>query len=308
LSSARELNRATLARQLLLERADMPALDAVHALAGLQAQDSTGPYLSLWSRLRDFDRAELTAAVEARDVYVATLMRGTMHMVTADDHRWLKPTLPGIDRKIPNSEKILAEARRMLPARMPQLRALMAEGTNPGHFADLIQGSLPVVRVPPAGTWRVGGSAMQELVEVDEPDLDRFVLLYLRAFGPATVADAQIWAGRTGLRPVFERLDLEEIDKGLFDVPGAPRPGDVPAPPRFLPRWDNLFIAHRDREARFLLPGRTIMDAMGKNTVLVDGLVAGTWEWADGDVVVVPWRKLPRAVEAERRALCDWLA
>jgi hypothetical protein len=308
LSSVRELNCATLARQLLLERADMPAVDAVHALAGLQAQDSTGPYFSLWSRLRDFDRAELTAAVEARDVYVATLMRGTMHMVTADDHRWIKPTIPGIDRRIPNSDQILADARRMLPARMPQLRALMAEGTNPGHFADLIQGSLPLVRVPPAGTWRVGGSAVQELVDIDEPDLDRFVLLYLRAFGPATVGDAQLWSGRTGLKAAFERLDLEEIDTGLFDVPGAPRPGDVPAPPRFLPRWDNIFIAHRDREARFLPPGRTIMDAMGKNTLLVDGVVAGTWEWDSGDIVVTPWRKLPRAVEAERRDLRDWLA
>ena len=312
MSSARELNRATLARQLLLERADLPAVDAVRALAGLQAQDSTGPYLGLWARLRDFDRAELTAAIEARDVYLATLMRGTMHMVTADDHRFIKPTLAPLQERLGNRvqldrERVLADARRLLPARMPELRAaLMPDGTNPGHFADLIQGRLPLVRVPPAGTWRVGGSAVQELVEVGDADLEQFVLAYLRAFGPATARDAQLWSGLTGLAPVFERLELEGLGDGVFDVPGAPRPGDVPAPVRFLPRWDNLFIAHADR-TRFAPEGR-LMDVMGQNAVLVDGYAAGTWQWRDGDVVVTAWGRLPREAETERRQLRAWLA
>jgi hypothetical protein len=162
------------------------------------------------------------------------------------------------------------------------------------------------VRLPPAGTWRKAGRAVQELVEIGEPDLDRLVLAYLWAFGPATVRDAQLWSGRTGLGPVFARLDLEELGDGLFDVPGAPRPGEVPAPVRFLPRWDNLFIAHADR-TRFVPAGR-LMDVMGQNAVLVDGMAAGTWQWRDGDVVVTPWGRLPREAEAERKRLRAWLA
>ena len=132
------------------------------------------------------------------------------------------------------------------------------------------------------------------------------MLAYLRAFGPATARDAQLWSGLTGLAPVFERLELEGLGDGVFDVPGAPRPGDVPAPVRFLPRWDNLFIAHADR-TRFAPEGR-LMDVMGQNAVLVDGYAAGTWQWRDGDVVVTAWGRLPREAETERRQLRAWLA
>lgn len=269
-------------------------------LAGLQAQDSTGPYLSLWSRLEGFDRAELTAAVEERRVLVATLMRGTMHMVAAEDHAWLKPTLaplaenarqrPGV-RDL-DHEALLAEARRRLPAKIPELRKLAPAGLNPGYLADFFQSSLPLVRVPPAGTWQVGGSPVQELVEVGEPDVGRLVLAYLRAFGPATVRDAQAWSGLTKLKPVFDRLDLDELEgpDGVlyYDVPGAPRPpGDPPAPVRLLPRFDNLLLAHADR-SRF---GAVVI---GGPNVLVDG--------------VVEPNPSGRAVAAERRALERWLA
>ena len=302
----REQNRATLARQLLLERADISAVEAIRALAGLQAQESTGPYVALWSRLRDFDAAELTAAVEAREVLVATLQRVTMHMVTAGDHRWLKPTLrpmleqtrrrPGIREH--DVDAIVAAARALLPARMRDLRTLMPEGANPGHFNDLLQASLPLVRMPPAGTWRFAGSAVQELAELGEPDSHVLVRRYLAAFGPATVRDAQAWSGLTKLAPVFAGLELEELDAGLFDLPGAPRPpADTPAPVRFLPRWDNVLIGYADRS-------RFGTYAVGDATVLVDGVAAATWRWSGDDVELSP--PIPQA-EEERGRLRDWL-
>ena len=304
----RELNRATLARQLLLERSDLDAVSAIEQLAGLQAQESTGPYLSLWARLRDFDRAELTQAIEERRVHVATLHRVTLHMLSARDHRWVWPTLQPMLQRITRSEylneNVLREARKRLPARMPELRVL-APDANPGHFAGFVQGNLPLVRRPPATTWRVAGSPVQELVEVGEPDPARLVRTYLAAFGPASPHDMQAWSGLTRLAPLFE--EFEEIDRNLYDLPDAPRPpADTPAPVRFLPRWDNFLLGHRDRR-RVLPEGREIADAMGQNTVLVDGVVAGTWVYTGDDVEVTPWRKLPKDAEAERQRLRDWL-
>jgi len=254
----------------------------------LQAQDSTGPYLGLWARLRDFDRAELTAAVTDRRVVVATLQRVTMRMVTVEDHRWVKPSLrPLFERtkRVPlirelDHDLVLAEARGRFPARVPQLRDLAAPGTSPGHFTGYIQSNLPLVRTPPAGTWGVGGSPVQELVEVGEPDVDELVRRYLAAFGPATVRDAQVWSGLTRLREVFARLDLEALGDGYFDLPAAPRPNaETPAPVRFLPRYDDLLIGYADR-SRF---GDVVI---GRPTILVDGVVAGTWRWTADDVEV----------------------
>jgi Winged helix DNA-binding domain len=305
---ATELNRATLARQLLLERADLTAVEAVRRLVGLQAQDSPGPYLGLAARLRDFDRAELTRAIEARALYVATLQRVTMHLVTAEDHAWLKPTLAPLfeqTRRRPgiaglDQERILAAARELAPARMPEFRKLAPEAPQ-GYFNDFLQANLPLVRVPPAGTWRRGGSATQELVEVASPDPKQLVLRYLEAFGPATVKDAQTWSGLTRLAPVFAELELDDLGGGYFDVPGAPRPpAATKVPVRFLPRFDNVLIAYADR-SRFGTP------QIGRATILVDGLAAGTWEWRDGDVHVTPYARLPREVEAERRRLREWL-
>ncbi len=240
---------------------------------------------------------------------VATLQRVTMHMVTAEDHRWLKPTLrplfdqtrrPAVLRDL-DHDRVLAEARRRFPARIPELRDLAPDGVNLGHFTGYVQSNLPLVRVPPAGTWRVGGSPVQELVDVGEPDVEELVRGYLAAFGPATVRDAQVWSGLRRLREVFSRLDLEELGGGYFDLPGAPRPaGETPAPVRFLPRYDNLLIGYADR-SRF---GDVVI---GKPTILVDGVVAGTWSWT-GDDVEVSLRRPPHEVEAEREQLRDWLA
>jgi hypothetical protein len=142
---------------------------------------------------------------------------------------------------------------------------------------------------------------VQELVEVGEPDVDRLVRRYLAAFGPATVRDAQVWSGLTRLRAVFARLELEELDGGYFDLAGAPRPDpETPAPVRFLPRYDDLLIGYADR-SRF---GNVVI---GEPTILVDGLVAGTWRWTGDDVEVSLSRARP-GVEEERSRLRDWLA
>jgi hypothetical protein len=240
---------------------------------------------------------------------VATLQRVTMHMVTAGDHGWLKPTLqPLFDQtlRLPtlrelDHDRVLAQARRRFPARIPELRDLAPAGTNLGHFTGYVQSNLPLVRTPPAGTWGVGGSPMQELVQVGEPDVEELVRRYLAAFGPATVRDAQVWSGLRRLREVFDRLDLEELGDGYVDLPGAPRPdAKTPAPVRFLPRYDNLLIGYADR-SRF---GHVVV---GKPTILVDGLVAGTWRWT-GDDVEVSLSRVPPEVETERRLLRDWLA
>jgi len=242
-------------------------------------------------------------------VVVATLQRVTMHMVTPDDHRWLKPTLqPLFDRlrRLPpirglDHERVLAEARARFPARFPELSDLVPAGSNAAYFRDFVQSNLPLVRVPPAATWGVGGSPVQALVEVGEPDVDELVRRYLAALGPATVRDAQAWSGLPGLAEVFGRLGLEELGGGYFDLPGAPRPdGGTPAPVRFLPRFDDVLIGFADR-SRF---GEVVV---GKPTILVDGVVAGTWRWT-GDDVEVSLRRVPRAVEDERVRLRDWLA
>jgi hypothetical protein len=282
----------------------------VRRLAGLQAQDSTGPYIALWSRLRHFRRAALTAAVLDRRVLVATLQRVTIHMVASDDHRWLQPTLrPLFERWRRQStlldldhERLLADARARFPARIPELRDLAPAGVDSGHFAGLLQSNLPLVRVPPAGTWRVQGSPVQELAEVAGPDPAQLVTRYLAAFGPATVRDAQAWSGLTRLAAVFGSLELQELGDGYFDLPGAPHPpGDVPAPVRFLPRWENMLIGYADR-SRF---GEVVI---GEPTVLVDGVVAATWRWTGDDVEVRSHGRLPGEVEDERQLLRDWLA
>jgi hypothetical protein len=142
---------------------------------------------------------------------------------------------------------------------------------------------------------------VQALVEVGEADVDELVLRYLAALGPATVRDAQAWSGLKSLGEVFARLELEDLGDGYFDLPGGPRPdGATPAPVRFLPRFDNLLIGYADR-SRF---GDVVI---GKPTILVDGLVAGTWRWT-GDDVAVSLRRVPREVEEERSRLRDWLA
>ncbi|OXM45580.1 winged helix DNA-binding domain-containing protein [Amycolatopsis alba] len=309
--SPRALNRATLARQLLLERSGLPAVSAIERLAGLQAQAPDASYVGLWSRLRNFQADDLAKPLAAREVVRSTLMRGTVHLVTAEDGLALWPTIrPVVERGFLGhySREIagldlgeIAEAGRALLAEGPrtraEIRSALAErwpGVDPTTLAYAVGGLLPLAHATPRGLWRQTGPAAFSLLEdwvggriTDGISLDDLVRRYLAAFGPATVRDAQVWSGLTKLKEVFERLRprlrifTDSAGKELFDLPDAPRPDpETPAPPRFLPEYDNVLLSHADR-VRVIPDGRRVPLPPGnggrRGTLLVDGEFLAIW-------------------------------
>jgi hypothetical protein len=333
----RALGRATLARQLLLERAAVDPVSVVARLVGLQAQEPLDPYLALWSRLDPFDPHELGRRLEDRTLVRIVVMRGTIHLVTADDALVLRPlTQPVLDAELARHaefaphlvgvdlEPALAVGRAFLaeqPATGRTLRAVLAE-----RFPDLHAGALayacrcllPLVQVPPRGVW--GRTLQVTLTPLDtwvgrplaeDPSLEDVVLRYLAAFGPATVADVATWSRLTRLRPVVERLRpqlrpfRDERGRELLDLPDAPRPDpDTPAPVRVLPQYDNVLLSHADRTRFGGDEARRVLGAAGpyKGTALVDGQVGAVWH-IEGATMVVEHAPLARrataALEAE---------
>lgn len=309
--TVRMLNRATLQRQLLLDRHTMPVLNAVRHLVALNAQDPNPPYFTLWARLVGFRPDDLTALVEGRDVVRSALLRGTQHVTAADDYRWLRPLLHpvlvrgwrgafgrqlnGID--LADVAAAASEALREAgTSTRPELRdVLLARwpGRDPQALGWSVQALVPVVHPPPSGTWNRWGATRFALAEdwlgatmVADPQPDELVRRYLAAFGPATVRDVQAWSGLTRLAEVVDRLRphlrtfRSEDGAELVDLPDAPRPDpDMPAPVRLLPEFDNLMLAHADRR-RVMTDaqrGRVCVGAATAATVLVDGTVAGIW-------------------------------
>jgi hypothetical protein len=307
----RELNRATLTRQLLLNRKRIPAAEAVARLAGLQAQATIPPYVGLWTRLDRFCAAELTRLVQSRRVVRATMMRHTLHLVTAEDYVELRQavqpaltrSLGGITRKRlagVDLERVLRAARKRFeagPATFAEIRALVSElmpGADISALAYAVRTFVPLVQVPAEGKWGYSTSAPyaraedwleQRLQESQDPRA--LIRSYLAAFGPATARDVQAWSGLSGLKAAVDELkdDLrifrDERGAELVDLRGAPTaPGEAPAPPRFLPDYDNVLLAYADRSrviadehrsAVFLTAGRV------RATILIDGFVQGTW-------------------------------
>jgi len=296
------LNRATLARQLLLERSDRSPADALHHLVGLQAQAPLAPYIALWSRLTGFQREQLTRALEERDVVKSTLFRITLHITSARDYPYFAAGfLPAAQEKTARvtSEQTAELSRRVhaaakKPLTHEQLEALAAEEMG-GRWRTRILA--PLVHLPPSGTWRFWGTptllGMQTWLGVDLPDREegakRIVERHLAAFGPATQQDLLRFAGvRVGdLRPGLEGLELrafrDERGRKLLDLPRAPLPdGETPAPIRFLPKWDSSILAYAPPERARILPEKFRSTVIRKNgdvlpTVLVDGFVAATW-------------------------------
>jgi winged helix DNA-binding protein len=311
--SRRALNRATLARQLLLRRSEMPVLGAIERLVGMQAQVPLNPYTGLWSRLAGFRPESLARAIEQRRAVRIVLMRATIHLVSADDCLLLRPLVqPVLDGELARHpehgpalrgvdlDPVLAAARTIL-ADQPQtgagLRGALGE-RFPEHdavaLAHACRNLLALVQVPPRGVWGRTGQVTTTTVEAwlgrplaSEPSIDAVVLRYLAAFGPAAVADVAAWSRLTGFRAVLERLRprlrtfRDERGRELFDLPDAPRPDpDTPAPPRFLPEYDNLLLSHADR-SRFVPekwraqapdPARPV-----HGSVLHDGALCATW-------------------------------
>jgi hypothetical protein len=311
--SRRALNRATLERQLLLRRSGMPVFDAVEHLVGLQAQLPLNPYTALWSRLERFRPEALAELLVARRLVRTTVMRATIHLVTAGDCLLLRPLMqPVLDRELARHranapalrgvdlEPVLAFASRLLgerPRSGAQLRAALAE-RFPEHVAAALAYAcrcrLALVQVTPRGVWGRTGGVVSTTAEswlgrplATGPSLDDVVLRYLAAFGPASVADVAAWSRLTGLREVVERLRprlrafRDERGRELLDLPDAPRPDpETPAPPRFLPEYDNVLLSHADR-GRFLSDDvRTRLRWLTvplRGSVLHDGFLFGTW-------------------------------
>ncbi|MEV0091315.1 winged helix DNA-binding domain-containing protein [Streptomyces sp. NPDC050738] len=337
--STRALNRATLQRQLLLSRAAMSAEDAVAHLLGLQAQNVRPPYYALWSRLDGFRPEELSTLLEERGAVRMVTMRSTIHLHTADDALTLRPLVQGArDRELKIFRtglvgvgiERLGELSRALveerPRTMKEIReALLQEwpDADPMSLSVAARCTLPLVQVTPRGLWGKSGQVALTTIEhwlgrkpEDVPAPDETVLRYLGAFGPASVKDMQTWAGLTRLKEVFERLRPqlvtfrdEESGVELFDLPDAPRPdADTPAPPRFLPEFDNLLLSHADRSrmgpAEY--KGRTWKGNQAYCVFLLDGFLAGVWRLKEGKgaahLEIEPFGKPTRA---ERAALAE---
>ena len=327
----RALNRALLARQLLLERADMTPVAAIEHLVGLQSQAPNPPFVGLWTRLDRFGHAELDRLMTERAVVRMALMRSTIHLVTARDALALRPLLqPVVERTFTAAwaKRLdgvdIAEAtmiaRRLLeetPMTARKVGEALAErwpGRDLAALGEIARAHLPLVQVPPRGLWRRSGAAAHTTSErwlgrpLDaRPDVDDLVRRYLAAFGPASINDAQTWSGLRDLRESFERLRpalvtfRDERGAELFDLPDAPRPGpDAPAPVRLLPEWDNILLSHADR-TRIVDDDirRQVWTVNGiiSSTVLVDGFVAATWRieraGREAAVLVEPFDRLP---------------
>jgi hypothetical protein len=338
----RELNRATLARQLLLERKKLGVPAAIERVGGLQAQWPPSPYIGLWTRLADFKREALERAVRRGDVVKPTVMRGTLHLVTARDYPmfwWALRDMPTWydETHLAHALRAVAGARALAAsAPLTHKEGLAYLEREHGHADDLerrrifhaLRRRAHLLHAPESALWRGRPSGVFQLYP--EPELmdvraarTELVRRYLAAFGPSSRADIADWSGLRvadfaaaldALEPL--RRFRDENGRELLDLPRAPIPlADTPAPVRFLPKWDNALLAHADRTR--VLPEDLRKAVIAKNgdvtqTFLVDGMVAGSWSEKKGKVAVAPFAPLPRAarraVEDEAARLEGWLA
>ena len=337
----RELNRATLARQLLLRRERVPVVRAVERLAALQAQEPAAPFVALWSRVDGFGAEELRAAIAAGDVVKATLMRGTLHLVSARDWTHLQPALAaGLARRArATPPDVLARVTEQVldfvqePRAQAELRAFVAAAGGNADDGQWWQtrAQMPLLYLPTGGTWcfgprpRIGAAPpeLRALLASPEAGAELLVRRHLAAFGPATIDDLHAFSRLPTplLREAVARLGDELVElrdeegRRLLDVRGAPLPGDVAAPPRFLSMWDSALLAFRHKSR--LLDAEHVSAVVNKQgdhrpTFLVDGRVAGMWRMTDGRVELLPFAPLPRVarreLEEEARRLESWLA
>lgn len=321
---------------MLLERERISVVAAVERLRGMQAQEPRPPYPGLWTRLHGFRREDLHRALQNREIVRGTLMRGTLHVMSAADYLAHRMTLqPMLTRSLGllgtradglDEDEVLPVARALLgerPRTFGDLRAALVEtfpNVNDRALGFTTRMRLPLLMIPTDDRWAFPADSRFGLAEdwlgapiSDAVDPAALTLRYLAAFGPATAADVQQWSGLGGIKPVLEtlrpQLAVFQDERGctLFDLPGAPRPpADTPTPPRFLPEFDNLVLSHADRTR--VLPDEHRYHVLGsKNgripaTFLVDGFVAGTWRVERtrkaATLAITPFAALPRSVTA----------
>jgi winged helix DNA-binding protein len=331
----RELNRAVLARQLLLERTKLPLPRAVERVGCLQTQYAPSGYSGLWSRLEGFERDDLTRALGRRTVVQAMMMRNTIHvasrrdywplMIAVRDERkaWSRRVQHADDRELERAATKLRKALARGPLRLEELKALGGNVWRPGTaiWVDL-------VRVPPSGTWERRRADLYRLAEEwlgpppalsTEEAVDHLVRRYLGGFGPASRNDIADWAGmRVGaLAAALDRLRLrrfsDEQGRELVDLPRAPLPDpETPAPVRFLPKWDATLLAHARRAGILAEEHRArifnIKNPQSEATFLVDGVVSGIWRYANGRIELEPFGRIRREVRSELNEEAERLA
>jgi hypothetical protein len=299
----RRLNRSLLRRQHLLERTDATPEEMARHLVGLQAQETLPPYLSMQARLTSFDPYDVTRALEEPTLVRLLTMRGTIHLLTPEDALALRPwTQPVLDKVLRNHapadpdvvRRAVADALADGPVGQRELSAAIGDvlpGLPSGDRAVIARGLVPLVQLPPRGTWKGSGALVYEQAErwlgrpLAEPEVEDVVRRYLAAYGPASAADVTAWSGVTRLGPVLAAMDLErhedEAGKVLYDVLGAPIDDeDAPAPPRLLGTYDNVWLSHSARD-RVTDPGKRTR-WMGANggvamMIFVDGWLEGLW-------------------------------
>ena len=321
LLTGRALNRATLARQLLLERADLDVVTATERIGGLQAQEPASPHIGLWTRLAGFEPAELDRALAVRTVVKGTLMRSTLHIVSASDYLSLWPAIVPFLEGIRRQDRVQPPDPRRLAALQARAAAFTAEprglwelrdhlGASDGLEPDVvlwwIRRRVAFAHAPSDVAWSFGrrprlAHALAWLGADSWPvttaqALEHLVRRYLGAFGPATAADLSQWSGLAvgKVRPAIEAVDaagdlrrfIDERGRELLDLDGAPLPDpDTPAPPRLLPMWDSTILAFADRTRLISDEHRRVVVARNGDTLptfTVDGVVAGLW-WAQAE-------------------------
>jgi hypothetical protein len=339
--STSELNRAMLARQLLLKRARMPIPRAIERVAGLQTQYAPSGYISLFSRLERFRREDLTRALEQRRVIQGWVMRATIHMVSAGDFWPLNMAVRQARR-----EWQMRSFRRELGGLdmgevAERVRALLKDGPRRGkELQDLLMAEgyprlawigsqvwVDLVRVPPSGTWERKRGDLFGLAEdwvgapnvTEEQGREYLVRRYFQGFGPASMSDLSSWAGIpvTTLRPVVERMRLRRFRDAnggeLLDLPRQPLPApETPAPPRFIPTFEATLLAQARRTGFLPEDYRPLIFSTktphSSPTFAVDGRIAGTWRYEDGRVGLEPFAPIPRKYRRDLEAEAQRLA
>ena len=321
-----------LARQFLLERSSLPLIATLERIGGLQTQYAPSGYVGLWSRMRNFRRDALTSALEQRNVIQGTLLRSTIHMVSARDYWlflaavrlarqewWRRVTRKSVgDIDLEAAVAVFRDALATGPRRAGELKDLLAAAGLPPVAWSGTGNWIDMVRVPPSGTWDQRRADLYGLAQTwvppsaptEEAGLEHVIRRYLGAFGPASEREVADWAGvsHTKLLPVIDRLALrrfrDEKGRELLDLPRAPLPDPAtPAPVRFLPTWDATLLVHARRTQILPEPYRPLVfntkTPHSVPTFLVDGAVAGTWRYEGGRVEVKPFEPLPKAARNE---------